>query len=698
MGWLTLPPAARPHGKAAEIALLVGAPPIELREHLDAALAKTIFDDNSPIDSEGVLDFYKRLLRLSRDDKATQRSIPTLITHLRAQPSVYPDAATAHLAVAAYLSKNQRTESLETLMALRRESVPLSVGSFDMIINAAARRRDRPAACRAYWELRRSGLTPTAYTLNAMMHTETRCGRPEAALALFRKAEGGAARRWPGSPPDAWSYSTAMAAAMAADQPSKALQLFAQVSTDEDLRDRVTPAAFNLALEARLRQGDDRGAAALLEKMTRGVGGAPSPRADTFNGMISALGARGSSYKWVLQRMAQCGVQPDSFTTCTLLRLQKDLTGSRRVWRWGRKRDAAHGAVAWHHLIEAHLRHGQPHRVGALMQLMEARDRIAPRSTRVHNLYLRALIADGRPADAISHFERMSAGADGNTAGSGGDTAAPKAEEMETTTMTRFRQRPLWLDRVPPPPDQYSFSLALTALRAVGDDVGGEDLGLSTRPSDEDDSDDGTPIITGGPGTATAGVGAAKLSRAVRAANLVQAAEARGLLPADELPPAPVAHGLITACGDDVRSAIALWRDYLRPKFVAARGRDGQPLFNPPDQQPTAEQASLHAVLRVCGAARRADEALRVVYAAKRDGCPLDVSCYTAYQRGRESVDQGGGGGGARQMLQSGYERLLALELAPERVEGPRLPGGIERIRVQFAPPARAGSDGDRER
>ena len=162
-------------------------------------------------------------------------------------------------------------------------------------------------------------------------------------------------------------------------------------------------------------------------------------------------------------------------------------------------------------------------------------------------------------------------------------------------------------------------------------------------------------------------------------------------MPADSPPPAPVAHALVAACGDDVRSAIALWRDYLRPKFIAARGprlMAGEPRFSAPGEQPTAEQASLHGLLRVCGAARRADEALRVVYAMRRDGCPLDVSCYTAYQRGRQSAEATGDGEtAAGRMLQSGYERLLALELAPERVEGPRLPGGIERIRVQFAAP-----------
>ena len=100
--------------------------------------------------------------------------------------------------------------------------------------------------------------------------------------------------------------------------------------------------------------------------------------------------------------------------------------------------------------------------------------------------------------------------------------------------------------------------------------------------------------------------------------------------------------------------------------------------YNPPGMQPTAEQAAYHALLRVCGAAARPDEALRIVYAMKRDGFPADATCYAAYLRGKESAAARVG------MLQAGYERLLALELAPERVDGPRL-GSIEKIRIQFS-------------
>ena len=89
------------------------------------------------------------------------------------------------------------------------------------------------------------------------------------------------------------------------------------------------------------------------------------------------------------------------------------------------------------------------------------------------------------------------------------------------------------------------------------------------------------------------------------------------------------------------------------------------------------------ALLRVCGVAGRPDEALRVVYAMRKDGCRIDASCYTAYERGVEEADatvvRGPGA-----LLQGGYERLLMMETCPERVQGPRLGGRIERIRIKF--------------
>ena len=97
--------------------------------------------------------------------------------------------------------------------------------------------------------------------------------------------------------------------------------------------------------------------------------------------------------------MAKRGIEPDTYTTCALLKLQARLLDARGVWRWARKRDAAYGRVAWNHLIESHLRLGQPYRVSALLSLMEGRDRInAGGKTSAHNLYLRSLIASGRPS------------------------------------------------------------------------------------------------------------------------------------------------------------------------------------------------------------------------------------------------------------------------------------------------------------
>ena len=67
MRWLLgLPPAARPHGKAAEAATLAGATPDVLAPHLDALLAATPDDRDG---AEAVLNVYKQLLWTARQTR-----------------------------------------------------------------------------------------------------------------------------------------------------------------------------------------------------------------------------------------------------------------------------------------------------------------------------------------------------------------------------------------------------------------------------------------------------------------------------------------------------------------------------------------------------------------------------------------------------------------------------------------------------
>ena len=105
-----------------------------------------------------------------------------------------------------------------------------------------------------------------------------------------------------------------------------------------------------------------------------------------------------------------------------------------------------------------------------------------------------------------------------------------------------------------------------------------------------------------------------------------------------------------------------------------------------------ARRAGLHALLRVCGVGGRADQALRVVIAARRQGNAPDASFWTAYVNGRAAAAQGAVGVGVgaalregtsyRRLLQSGYERLLQVECCPAQVGGKL--GKVERIRIRF--------------
>ena len=663
---LLLPLRTRQEAALAERALLQNKLPVALT-HLNAAILAT---PASPENDKGMMDIYKRLLRVSREvESAGTPSACVLLDHLAAQPAegLRPDAATAHLAVTAVLQAGERSRrapaALELLERLRVQGVPLSSGSFDLVIGAASKARDRRACYQAYTKMRRSGLLPTAYTLNALLNAYIRLGQPSRALELLRRADSGPPR-WPGEPPDVWSFGTGMAAARAARQHVRVGQIFARMSNDQALRPHIGPVAFNMAIEARLRLRDRPGAERLLARMGRA--GAPVPRTDTFNAMLSVLGERRDPYGWVLREMGVRRVEPDSYTVCTMLRLQTSLATARSVWRWGRQRGAATGVRAWHHFIEAHVRHGQPHRTAALLALAEARDGLQMDSVRSHNLYLRALLASGRAGEAIRHFERMC---------TQGEAHGEAQEGFQEGAQGAGASWP-WLRRRPPAPDAYSFSLALTALRNVSGATGQPPLELlGERAVDANAS----AASAASPSTRSK----RSRQRAQRAALLVQAAEERGALPPDQPPPAAVAHALVSSCGDDLRAAVALWRDFLRPRYLAERGND-PPLFAPPGEPPSSEQAALHALLRVCGAAGRPDEALKVVFAVRKDGTFPDATWYSAYEKGKLGADSGGSRSAARRLLDGGYERLLMLELCPERVDGPRIGGKIERIRIQF--------------
>ena len=157
--------------------------------HLDDALAATPTDDYG---AEAALDFYKQLLRRSRPPRDKRKKTANRRQFPPSSTISLPDCAPTRTArrdrgppcgSCAPLAWPLGGGSL-ALSSLRADAVPLSSGSFDMLIQDAGKARDRVAAYRAYRELRRSRLTPTAYTLNALLNAETRSGRPSAALTL----------------------------------------------------------------------------------------------------------------------------------------------------------------------------------------------------------------------------------------------------------------------------------------------------------------------------------------------------------------------------------------------------------------------------------------------------------------------------------------------------------------------------------
>jgi len=570
------------------------------------------------------LVIYKDLLSLARRDDGS--TVPLILSHLLQQRDLRLDAAVAHLAVAEAVYRGQLKVALARLETLRAAGAPLDSGTFDLVIQRASKQRDRRVAYEAYRTLRRARLTPTAFTLNALLNVEIRTGHPEKALELLVRAKRGKPR-WPGEAPDHYSYTTAMAAAIKAKRYTAVNPLFIRMTNDPQMRNRLTTVPYNLAIEARLRARDKDGAKEIFRRMVTGAGGAPSPGTDTFNSMLNT---RALSSQWILEKMRLCQVEPDHITLALLVRNARTLSEAERFWRWGEQQGIHRTEKTWHNYIEAHVRHGQPGQAAVLFQLMESGDGISAAGIRSHNLYLRALVAAGQPADALAHLERMCECSD----------APPRLEPLKSES---------WLSRDPPPPDGYSYSIALTAMRSTGGDA-------SLMRTEE------------------ASRGAAR-----RATQLVDQAIARGTWSDRDVPPPAVLHALITACGTDVSAASAIYRDYVRPRLLPGRALEVfAQVPSAPGEQPTAEQAAVHALFRVCGAAGRPDQALSISFALRRDGAPLDGSCMAAYLRGKEAAGPSTG------FFRGAYERLLELELDPERATSNI---SLPRIRIQFSPP-----------
>ena len=161
MGWLALPAAARPAAARCESAIRQGAGRDEIWPHLEDALSNT---PDSLEDAEAVLDFYKRMLRISKYRTGDAALLaPTFVDHLRMQSTrrraLQLDASVAHLATAEAVFRGNTSAAMGLLADLHADEVPLSSGSFDLIIQHAGRTRDRRTAYASDKLLRRAGLS-----------------------------------------------------------------------------------------------------------------------------------------------------------------------------------------------------------------------------------------------------------------------------------------------------------------------------------------------------------------------------------------------------------------------------------------------------------------------------------------------------------------------------------------------------------
>lgn len=156
------------------------------------------------------------------------------------------------MVIADAVFRNHHVRALEMLREICATEAPISSGSFDIIVQAAARARDRKTAVRTYRLMRRTKVAPTAHTLNSLMNVYARCDDPKAAVALLSRAQAGLPR-WPGARPDAWSWSTAMACAAKAGEYRLVRELFARLRATRGIVPNKV--AYNVAIDSCFKLG-----------------------------------------------------------------------------------------------------------------------------------------------------------------------------------------------------------------------------------------------------------------------------------------------------------------------------------------------------------------------------------------------------------------------------------------------------------
>ena len=212
-------PPSQAHLTLAQEAISCGAAPRAL-QHLDRALVDGAVED---LGMEGMMEAYHRLLKQGRRTGGPETT-QIIIDHM-ILADIPPDTVAAHLAAADAAHRGRVRHGLQLLAACGAAGATLSTGSFDTLIHAAGKSRDRGAAFAAYRAMRRHRLTPTTLTLNALLLMRCSSGRHGAddAARLLRRAEAGAPR-WLGGPADLCSWTTVIGAMAAQREHAQAEQ------------------------------------------------------------------------------------------------------------------------------------------------------------------------------------------------------------------------------------------------------------------------------------------------------------------------------------------------------------------------------------------------------------------------------------------------------------------------------------------
>ncbi|CAM9211135.1 unnamed protein product, partial [Choristocarpus tenellus] len=607
-----------------------------------------------------------------------------------------------NIVVAALVQAGDFKRGMDTLKEAETEwGIRPDTCTFNTILNEAVKQGStagEAAAEEAYKLMTLWGVAPDCFTVNSQISHAIKGGQVVKAIELFELVlEGGIS----GVLPDIITFNTGISAYMANLEDDKAMSLLDEIKR-RDLEARAD--TFNTILTGLIKMGQTQRALQMFNDYLRFDQATKTssirPSTVTYNLVLEALrldGTKGNKAEaeLIFKEMETRGVKPDSVTLGTMVRQQGNAENVYKLMRKAISLRLPPSRTFLNSCIRALGDHGDLYGACRILDYLQYAGSINP-DVVSYNSLMYALVQDPWVTQVIE-------GESGNepftpiyaTANMGDPTETPQGEDSsqgahikgETvaslTGMTGAQAAMLLLDKMKTLdsksyPDTFSYTTVMYGvLRA---DAAGVQYRVRPYYITRTLESNGKRIRQAGREP--------PCKETCKA--LFEDARSRGVQINGML-----INVIMMGFGDDIEGAVAFWKRHVRQALTVKGIPDQQGGRFTSERKTLLKQlqkdlfAAYTGLVHVCGRARRADVAVKIVYAMRRDGLtPTSVQSNTYFKakEDTERVLDGDGKGNNFSMsaiLRGQMESLLEVECGLSEYSAPmNLP--IEKIRIRL--------------